>query len=166
MKKVDLRIFLLLIMAILLVGCLRGETKITTMEEQIQQSVESNPKVGKLSGHGIPEYKYRIHDVSIRDGETFLQLIASKGLSVSDTYDLAIKRSSLIFEDFYKNDDFASLDGVHLLWYFPEVNMKGQIELTNILTIHLSRETASSVNWENFAKGNLAEIADYFWQGI
>jgi len=166
MEKVDLRLFILLLMAILLAGCLWGETKIVTMEEQIQERVESNPKVGRLSGHNISEYKYRINDVSIKNGESILQLIASPGLSVSDAYNLAIKRSSLVFEDLYLSECFDDLEGVHLLWYYPEVNLTGQIELTNILTIYLSRQTVSSINWRNFTDNNLAEIADYFWQSI
>lgn len=137
-----------------------------TINEQVKECVESISKVGRLSGHNIAEYKYRVHGVEVLNDIVSLQLIAAPGLSMDDTYCIAIDRSAMIFEVLFAEDKFFDWDEIQIFWHYPVVDLKGQVELNNILRIHLSRETSSTINWENFDNVNLADVADYYWRSI
>lgn len=160
------KIFILLVVSMLFMGCMKTETIEPAVDEQVKERIESISKVGRLSGHDISEYKRRVHDVQILDDIVSLQLIAAPGLSTDHTYRIAVGRSALIFEALFTDEKFVDLDTVHICWQYPISDVKGQVELVSILRIDLSRETSSTINWKRFDKANIVDIADYYWQNI
>lgn len=163
-KIVNYRVLIVITLSFLFVGCMGTGPEKASLGEQIKLRVEDISQVGKLSGHSISEYNRRVQNVIVDDGQATLQLIAAPGLSSTGTYSLAIDRSALIFETIFLEEKFSAVDEVVLKWHYPVADLKGQVTLNNILSIHLTRKTAETVNWRNFKTSNLASIADYFWK--
>mgnify|MGYP001316291473 FL=1 len=49
-----------------------------------------------------------------------------------------------------------------LTWIFPAVDAKGNNMKGTFLNVSMTRETADSINWDNFNHSNLPEVADAY----
>ena len=118
--------------------------------------------VGYKTNHNNDDYKVKLYDVTNHGTALDISLIGDDNLSKSLIKRGMWKDSKEIFEAVF--EEYPSIDTVYIYWQFPLVDQLGNEDLGEVIRIGLSRETAETINWENFNPENFSAVADEYWQ--
>lgn len=153
----------LLVIAIILLGfamCSCGGEKLPddlTDEERFVAEI-----VGYKTNHSKEDYKVKIYDVTNHGTALDVSLIGNDNLSNDYIKRGMWKDSKDIFAAIF--DEFPDLDSAYIYWLFPLVDNLGNEKLGEVMRIGMYRETAESINWDNFLPENFPTVADEYWQ--
>jgi len=88
-------------------------------------------------------------------------------LNASDNLTQNMIKGGILLDSVGVFKNLFEIDGVSevaLKWDFPLVDQYGNKELGTIVKITLDKEIADKINWENFNKDNLTNIAKVYWE--
>lgn len=118
--------------------------------------------IGEETNHSEEELKNPIIDVGI-NGEAFnIKLIGNDNFSTSYIKGMMLIRASEIYEQAF--DLFPEINLTYIEWQFPLVDTYGNVNLSPVMKIDMTRETEDKINWDNFLTDNLPTVADSYWQ--
>jgi hypothetical protein len=118
--------------------------------------------VGYKTNHGKGDYEVKLFDVTNHGTALDISLIGDDNLSNDFIKRGMWRDSAKLFAAVF--EEYPDLDSVYIYWQFPLVDQKGNEKLGEVMRIGMYRETAESINWENFLTENFPAVADNYWQ--
>lgn len=69
-----------------------------------------------------------------------------------------------ILESISELDSFKNLEMITIIWQFPLVDQYGNTEDGKVMSMDFKKETLEKINWDNFQRDNLPNVADNYWE--
>lgn len=101
----------------------------------------------------------RIRGILDAEGVWFIKLNADDNFSANIIKRGILNNSKRIFKQVFTRN---GINKVTLRWYFPLSDIKGNSQDILVLTITMTKENASTVNWDSVLTDNLPKIADKY----
>lgn len=150
-------------------------------EETAQTGNKQVDKVGQADLKKMDPEEYAKYLVSStlkketnNDKERFVKALKTTnnylmiGINADDNLTTNLMKTSMLLDSkelyekaFKERPDF---DGLRLVWYADLVDIKGNESVGSVMNITITKENASTSNWDNVIADNLPKIADEYWE--
>lgn len=119
-----------------------------TLNDKIKKAAD--PHFGKITKFEVNE------DMGKNDGGKIILIHVKQDGVTKNTADYNTRNA---LEKVFKND---KVNEITYFWDATLVDVKGNESVDTVLKIQMSKDTAKTINWENFSHKNLNQVADQY----